>query len=266
MTISEGYKDPRLNFTTSAKTFGEVEVDSEYALSYEGYSNSRLANRRLLLDTISTRKTVKNLQAFRWLPQTMETELLNVGEVKYWGTVLETAWIAIENLLSSLWLFSEETEYGDFVYDCYDGRTAAEGCTIDLSGDGVPDAQGLQDRPLAGIAKLRYVQAGRFDLKTGRLPANLYVWDKHRWQGGTRYLIDSNPYSIQKGYGILDLDSGIPHPKERWSAQLFIQYLLDILCVRPRSYVAAIGSAFHTLAHYYSGHNGVDVKFRLGSL
>jgi iron complex outermembrane receptor protein len=133
-----------------------------------------------------------------------------------------------------------EAVFTDFANaSCYKLQTAATGC--------VPGPNGSMVQTNLKGANLPYSPHWRVNLsadqtfRTGSLPFDLAVGAFWKYQSAVQFDPLGNPFTIQKGFGVLNLSSGVRGHQGTWSAELFVDNVLN-----KHHYSSLIDSQFWT--------------------
>lgn len=223
-TYARGYKGQSYDLTSSfnAAIAALQPVKAEHSDSYEAGMKGTFLDRRLVFNVTAFATDYRNFQA-QSLEPTLggALRLDNVGSVRTRGVELE--WIAKP---SSQFTLSGGAAYVDATIkkypraQCYGGQTAAQGCV-----GGVQDLAGAR---LSNAPKWKANIVGDYTVDLPGLPFDANISLGYTWQSAVQYQLSQDPTTIQKAYGIADLNIGIKERDNgRYSVTLFARNLFD---------------------------------------
>ena len=181
-----------------------------------GIKSLLLGNRLRFNAAIFSQKT-KDLQASRLIPGTVNSEIVNAGNLKAKGVEFDLAYRASENVSINAAVAYLDTEFENLVQPCYPGQTLAQGCTA--TGQIIDGKVGLTS------PKLKYSVSVNGDMP---LSGNNTGYGSlgYVWQDKIDFNLDHDPLTVQKAYGLLDLTMGV-RIGEKLDFAVFGRNLLD---------------------------------------
>lgn len=203
-------------------------IDHTVSEAFEIGLKSRLFDNTLNLNLAAFIQNTEDLQVSRLAPGTVVNETLNAGELRNRGVEGSMIWQATSALSVSAAVTWMDTEFGELDQLCYAGQTAAEGCTLDVSGDGIAESQSLKGSSGITTPDLAYNLSLRYDVPgIAALPFDLYGFINYSWQDEIQFLLTHDPLTEQDAYGLLDLTLGLTDKEGRYELSLFGKNILD---------------------------------------
>ena len=226
LSYSRGYSPAAYN--TSAvliSNASQAPVGKESINSYELGVKGTYFDRTLTLnaDVFDTIYTDYQIQSYAYAPGqlTPPLDLTSVGKAQTRGLEFSSEWLATP--LTRLSLSAAYIDAKFVTYDnapCYGLQTAAQGCVTptngaspsqDVSGDTMPNSPkfkanlGVEQRvPLPGI------------------PYEMVFGGTYAYRSSAQMLPDQNPFAIQSGFGLLNLNAAIQTNDGKFSARIFV--------------------------------------------
>ena len=213
---SRGFIGAGAKVSRSATT-DNAFLKPSFANSIEvGIKSLLLDNRMRFNAAIFSQKTT-DLQASRLIPGTVNSEIVNAGNLKAKGAEFDLAYRATENISVNAAVAYLDSEFENLVQPCYPGQTAAQGCT---AGSQVIDGKVGLTSP-----KLKYSLWLNGDLPLAGGNTG-YASLGYVWQDEIHFNLDHDPLTVQKAYGLLDLTMGV-RVGEKFDVAVFGRNLLD---------------------------------------
>ena len=213
-----GYNTTFIPFGTNlAETRLDLSYDDEEADGFEVGAKTQWLDRRLQVNAAYYNYKFVDLQSVIFNPAVAALSIVNAGEMVTQGIEVDFVYlpISVEGLTLTSSLAWNDAEFdGEFLFACYSGQTAADGCAPngwldpesrqDLDGKPPVNAPDLQ-------ATLGLVYG--FDLNGLRmeLSASAAYSDKFYTEQ------EHSPRSIQKSYWIFNAGVALRTPDDRWS-------------------------------------------------
>jgi iron complex outermembrane recepter protein len=226
LSYSRGYSPAAYN-TSAVLTSNapQAPVGKESINSYELGVKGTYFDRTLTLnaDVFDTIYTDYQIQSYAYAPGqlTPPLDLTSVGKAQTRGLEFSSEWLA-----TPLTRFSLSAAYIDAKFETYDNapcyglQTAAQGCVTptngaspsqNVSGDTMPNSPkfkanlGVEQRvPLPGI------------------PYEVVLGGTYAYRSSAQMLPDQNPFAIQSGFGLLNLNAAIQTNDGKFSARIFV--------------------------------------------
>lgn len=230
-SISTGYKGLTYDISssfTAADT--EKPVDSEDSISYEIGIKGLAADGAFRYSLIAFLTDFENYQAQGAVVNEVggvDFKLNNVGELRSQGIEADLSWQATDALrldFSGAWI---DATIESFPFaNCYFGQGPAEGCNIDLDGDGVPDVQDLSGEELNNSPDFKFNVAAYWEQNLGS-SFNWFATANYQWQDDVNYDLYGQPTNAQDAFGLANFSVGIIHPDGRYRASLFVNNAFD---------------------------------------
>lgn len=262
---SQGYKGPALDLSDQRRIATAHSVPAEHARSIELGMKSLLLDDKLRLNVALFRTTVEGFQAFKIIPP-IGTQLVTAGDVLTQGIELEGDYQITESLSAVLGAVYDDGKYKGTIFDCYDIQTAAQGCTIDRDGNGIPESQNLDGKPLGELPKLKINLSARYQHEIPGYSGWIgYVQPTLSWQSKVNFSINQDPRTVRGATGILDITAGIQNPDTGWNVAVFVKNATNAFYPSYLAYVAAIGGQYHQLPREYHRYVGIQLTAKMGS-
>jgi iron complex outermembrane receptor protein len=161
--------------------------------------------------------------------------------------------------LGATWM---DTEIKDLIQPCYPGQTLAQGCSIDLTNDGIPESQDLEGNSGPVAPDLSYRLLARYDFFLNTMPFDAFAQVSYTWQDDIQYGLTYDPLTVQKAYGLTDIVAGIHDKEGRYEVSLFGKNIGD------KEFFSALDAANGTIGRLYArvprqgqSYYGVRVKY-----
>jgi len=145
LSAATGFKSSGFNIRQNVEI---PETQENFVFDEEESFNIELGGKHELFDS-SVRfnwtlyhTEIEGLQLSANDPENITQAVVN-GDASATGLEYELLWAATDALTLSLNGAFNNTEYDQFLGDCYNGQTAAQGCSVDVNGDGLGDFQDL---------------------------------------------------------------------------------------------------------------------------
>jgi len=206
---------------------------------------SELFDNRLRLNADVFLQETDNLQVSRLIPGTIDTEAFNAGLIESYGLELDFAWQVSNRLRIDGAMTWVNSEFGSLVQPCYVGQTEGQGCNIDNSGQGSPNAQDIAGSQAIDTPEISYSISGRYEVPLEEQPYNIFATAGWSWQDDTFFQLNHDPMSTQEAYGLLDMTIGITDRSERYQVVLFGKNMLG------QEFVAQAGETDGVIGRVY---------------
>lgn len=233
-TASRGYIGSGAKVSRSAVTTNAFLLPSK-ADAIEVGIKSLLLSRRLRLNAAVFSQKTEELQASRLIPGTVNSEIVNAGDLEAKGVEIDLAFRANEYVTMDAAVAYLDSEFKNLVQPCYPGQTAALGCN---AGSQVIDGKvGLTSPELKYSVALN-VNTPISDDKS------FYGSLGYVWQDDVHFNLDHDPLTVQKAYGLLDLTVGVRWG-DRFDLAVFAKNLTDEQFMLSREVaIGALGRVF----------------------
>ena len=233
-TVSRGYIGAGAKVSRSAVTNNAFLLPSKADAIEVGLKSLLLGNRLRLNAAVFSQKT-EDLQASRLIPGTVNSEIVNAGNLEAKGAEVDLAFRASEYVTFDAAVAYLDSEFKNLVQPCYPGQTAALGCT---AGSQVIDGKVGLTSP-----ELKYSAAMNVNVPMSG-ENNLYGSLGYVWQDDIHFNLDHDPLTVQKAYGLLDLTVGMRWG-DRFDIAVFGKNLTDEQFMLSReAAVGALGRVF----------------------
>jgi iron complex outermembrane receptor protein len=205
---------------------GGYLVAPEIPTDYEVGFHATLLERRLQVNGTLFDETFKNFQATAYDATANATTLVNAGELRSRGAELETLATPTRGLNLSANLTYTDAEFTNFPdAPCYPGQTTAAGSRCHAFG--ASSVQSLAGEPLNN--------APRWSLTLGASYTHALPWHdltgyadvNYAYRSAVNYSLTEDPNTIQRGYGLASLNTGVQFPARRIRIGLFARNLFD---------------------------------------
>lgn len=223
-TYARGYKGQTYDLTSSfnAAIAALQPVKAEHSDSFEAGMKGTFLDRRLVFNVTAFTTDYRNFQAQSLEPTIGGAlRLDNVGSLRTRG--VEVEWIArpADSFTLSGGLAYIDAKIRKYPKaQCYGGQTAAQGC--------VGGSQNLAGARLSNAPSWKANVVGDYAIELPSLPFDANISLGYSWQSKVQYQLSQDPTTIQKAYGIADLNIGIKERDNgRYSVTLFARNLFD---------------------------------------
>lgn len=223
-TYARGYKGQTYDLTTSfnAAIAALQPVKAEHADSYEVGMKGTFLDRRLMFNVTAFTTDYRNFQAQSLEPTVGGAlRLDNVGSLRTRG--VEVEWMArpVQNFTLSGGLAYIDAKIKKYPNaQCYAGQTVAQGC--------VSGRQDLAGAYLSNAPKWKANIVADYTVELPSLPFDANISMAYSWQSKVQYQLSQDPTTIQKAFGITDLNIGIKERESgRYSVTLFARNVFN---------------------------------------
>jgi iron complex outermembrane receptor protein len=227
LSYSRGYSPAAYN-TSAVLTSNapQTPVGKESINSYELGLKGSFFDRTLTLnaDIFDTIYTDYQIQSYQYAPGqlTPPLNLSSVGKAQTRGAEVATEWLATPRTrlnLSAAYIDAKCVTYTGA--PCYGLQTPAEGCVTEVINGQPALAQNVSgDRmPNSPKFKATFGAEQRVPLPD---PYELVFGGTYTYRTSAQMLPDQNPFAIQAGFGLLNLNAGIQTKNGKFSARVFV--------------------------------------------
>ena len=235
-TANRAYKGPGFNYTLniSAAQFGVNKgvIDAEIAKSYEIGVRSEFFDRQLTLNLTGFYSPFSNFQVTSVLPTVPPTlSTVNAPELLAKGIELEFAVRphALEGFTLDGSLVYNDTHYSDFpAAPCYVGQpqvttpTSAVGVCAPVAAGSTLFVQNVTGLRSVGAPEWQTNLTARYEAPvTDQLKS--FVQVNGTYQSAVQFSVGNPSSTIQKGYGLLNLTTGVGSSADTWRVSLFLK-------------------------------------------
>jgi iron complex outermembrane receptor protein len=227
LSYSRGYSPEAYN-TSAVLTSNapQTPVGKESINSYELGVKGSFFDRTLTLnaDVFDTVYTDYQIQSYAYQPGelTPPLNLSSVGKARTRGAEVATEWLATP--LTRLTLSAAYIDAKFVTYTgapCYGLQTAAEGCLTEVINGQPTPAQNVSGDTMPNSPKFKatFGAEQRVPLPD---PYELVFGGTYTYRTSAQMLPDQNPFAIQAGFGLLNLNAGIQTKNGKFSARVFV--------------------------------------------
>ena len=227
LSYSRGYSPAAYN-TSAVLTSNapQTPVGKESINSYELGLKGSFFDRTLTLnaDIFDTIYTNYQIQSYQYAPGqlTPPLNLSSVGKAQTRGAEVATEWLATPRTrlnLSAAYIDAKFVTYTGA--PCYGLQTPADGCVTEVINGQPALAQNVSgDRmPNSPKFKATFGAEQRVPLPD---PYELVFGGTYTYRTSAQMLPDQNPFAIQAGFGLLNLNAGIQTKNGKFSARVFV--------------------------------------------
>ena len=257
-SYSRGFKGAALNllnFLSAAQVAsGGYLVAPEIPTDYEVGFHATVLERRLQVNGTLFDEDFKNFQATAYDAAANSTTLVNAGELRSRGVELETIATPAHGLNLSANLAYTDAYFTDFPdAPCYPGELAVAGSRCHALG--ASDVQSLAGQPLNN--------APRWSLTLGASYTHSLPWHdltgyadvNYAYRSAVNYSLDEDPNTVQQGFGVVSLNTGVQFPAHKVRVGLFARNLFDtryVSYIYPSSFQAGNASTKAGYSQFFS--------------
>jgi iron complex outermembrane receptor protein len=224
-----GHKGETYNLVTGFNTLiaESGPVKAETSSDYEIGAKMQFFDQRLTVNPTIFTTNYNNYQAqgIQQLPDgTANYELENVGVVRTRGIEDTNSLRVTKNLLfglSGTYLDASILDYA--TGQCYPLQTVAEGCV----GTGATAHQNMAGKALFDAPKWKFSADMTWYEDLGVIPWTAVFQSSYTYTSTVNYALTLDPYTVQKGYGILNLSAGLQDARDRFKVTFFVNNVLD---------------------------------------
>jgi iron complex outermembrane receptor protein len=220
ISFNRGYKGPAVDTTYLAVKETSI-LKPEIATAFEVGVKQALFDNRLLANLAVFYQRVENVQQAQVPPGTIQSRLVNAGDIRSYGAEFDFIAKASDALRLDGGLTYVNAQYRKFSNACYPGQTAALGC------DAVTGRQDLSGAPAIGQPKWSANLSGTYDIKIDSLPFDMFVKAGVNWQSKVSYSLTNDPLRYEPGFALVDATIGLVGRKDRWQLLLYGKNLTD---------------------------------------
>lgn len=257
-TVSRGYKGVSVNNVNGASTV----VDPEISTNYEVGVKADLFGHRATANVAVYYSDYEDFQAQTLLVinGVNQYSIGNAGGLHAQGVEAELAWQVAQSLSLTTSAAYSDTEFTDFITQCYPLQMVAQGCVTPPGGVAQFQARGY---PLNNAPEWTFTVGANYEQPISsslRLLGAINVAYKD-----DVYFQVGNPATVQEGYPIVNATLGIASDDDTWRVSLFGRNLTD------EHYVTLINPLIGTVGGYHNRPAegaeraiGVSIDWRLG--
>jgi iron complex outermembrane receptor protein len=227
LSYSRGYSPAAYN-TSAVLTSNapQTPVGKESINSYELGLKGSFFDRTLTLnaDIFDTIYTDYQIQSYQYAPGqlTPPLNLSSVGKAQTRGAEVATEWLATPRTrlnLSAAYIDAKFVTYTGA--PCYGLQTPAEGCVTEVINGQPALAQNVSGDTMPNSPKFKatFGAEQRVPLPD---PYELVFGGTFTYRTSAQMLPDQNPFAIQAGFGLLNLNAGIQTRNGKFSARVFV--------------------------------------------
>ncbi|MFA7555270.1 MAG: TonB-dependent receptor [Spongiibacteraceae bacterium] len=168
-----------------------------------------------------------DIQSSALVPGTVQSVLLNAGNMETVGFEGNVSWAATEMLTLDAAMVYLDTEIQDLIQPCYPGQTVAKGC--------VAGSQDVEGNNMIAAPELSYNISARLDFALDSMPFSAYMVTTYTWQDEFQHSLIYDPKNVEDSYGLLDVVFGIEDHEGRYSLSVFGKNVTDEYFASSRS-------------------------------
>ncbi len=228
LSYSRGYSPAAYN--TSAVLGSNAEqapVGKESINSYELGAKGTFFDRTLNLNAaiFDTVYTDYQIQSYQNTPGvlTPPLNLSSVGKAQTRGAEFATEWLATPyTRLTFNAAYIDATFVNYSGAPCYGGQTPAQGCVTELVNGQPTLAQNVSGDTMPNSPKFKVIIGAEQRVPLPIVPYELAFGGTYTYRTTAQMLPDQNPYAIQAGFGLLNLNAAIQTVDKKFSARVFV--------------------------------------------
>src|SRR5882724_5449880 len=224
LSYSRGYSPAAYN-TSAVLTSNDTQtrVGKESINSYEIGVKGTYLDRTLTLnaDVFDTVYTDYQIQSYAYQPGqlTPPLDLTSVGKAQTRGAEISGEWLATP--LTRINLSAAYIDAKFVTYDnapCYGLQTAAEGCVTPANG--ASPSQNVSGDAMPNSPKFKATFGAEQRIPLPAVPYELVFGGTYTYRSSAQMLPEQNPFAIQAGFGLLNLNAGIQTKNGKFSARV----------------------------------------------
>jgi iron complex outermembrane receptor protein len=226
LSYSRGYSPAAYN-TSAVLTSNDPQtpVGKESINSYELGIKGTYLDRTLTLnaDIFDTVYTDYQIQSYAYQPGelTPPLNLTSVGKAQTRGVEFATDWLATPYTrvnLSAAYIDAKFVTYDNA--PCYGLQTAAEGCVTPANG--ASPSQNVSGDTMPNSPKFKATFGAQQRVPLPSIPYELVFGGTYTYRSSAQMLPDQNPFAIQSGFGLVNLNAAIQTNDGKFSARVFV--------------------------------------------
>ena len=226
VSYSRGYSPAAYN-TSAVLTSNDpqIPVGKESINSYEIGVKGTYFDRTLTLnaDVFDTVYTDYQIQSYAYQPGelTPPLDLTSVGKAQTRGAEITSEWLATPLTrinLSAAYIDAKFVTYNNA--PCYGLQTAAEGCVTPANG--ASPSQNVSGDTMPNSPKFKATFGAEQRVPLPVAPYELVIGGTYTYRSKAQMLPDQNPFAIQSGFGLLNLNAAIQRSDGKFSARVFV--------------------------------------------
>jgi iron complex outermembrane receptor protein len=226
LSYSRGYSPAAYN-TSAVLTSNDpqIPVGKESINSYELGIKGTFLDRTLTLnaDIFDTVYTDYQIQSYAYQPGelTPPLNLTSVGKAQTRGVEFATDWLATPYTrvnLSAAYIDAKFVTYDNA--PCYGLQTAAEGCVTPANG--ASPSQNVSGDTMPNSPKFKATFGAQQRVPLPSIPYELVFGGTYTYRSSAQMLPDQNPFAIQSGFGLVNLNAAIQTNDGKFSARVFV--------------------------------------------
>jgi iron complex outermembrane recepter protein len=261
-SFNRGYKGPAgdtgATSTNSPQT--PAILKPEISTSYEVGAKLNLLDSRLRINLALYDMTIRNIQQSSTVPGSLNTALINAGDLKVDGVELSFKAAASRHVRLDGGLAYTDARYHGGFFACNQAQTPGVApCTIDNNGDGIPDTQSLSGEQAIGSPKWKVVIGPTF---TQDLPDG---WDvalsvNYTARSSIQFQLGDDPKTREPSHSFVDASLDFASASG-WSVVLYGKNLTNEFYYNDLNHVDGfIGQSFGRIARDSRRYGGLTIK------
>jgi iron complex outermembrane receptor protein len=224
-----GHKGETYNLVTgfNSNIAASGPVRPETSSDYEVGAKMQFLDQRITVNPTIFTTNYNNYQAqgIAQLPDgTTNYVLENVGVVRTRGIEDTNSFRITKDLLFGLSATYLDASILDYATgQCYPLQTLAQGCV----GNGATAHQNMAGKALFDAPKWKFSADMNWYQDLGFIPWTGVFQASYTYTSTVNYALTQDPYTVQKGYGILNLSAGMQDAHDRYKVTFFVNNVLD---------------------------------------
>jgi iron complex outermembrane receptor protein len=236
LSYSTGYKGPGVNLSLASTSPDNSTVDAEEAraveLGYKGY----LFGDRVFFSAAAFYQETDNLQTTVVLPGTIQSQLVNAGNVDSKGFEIDLKANVTPTLQLSADVAYVDAELRGLLTTCWPGQTFATGCSEGPDST-IPDPTSptgfrKSSQDLEGVAppnspEWAFSLGARKNWTPPTWPLDVFAVMNFSWKDEYHTRLNADPLAVIGSRSLLDLSIGFTDKHDRYEVVIFGKNLLD---------------------------------------
>jgi len=228
-SYAKGFKGGAINLlnslTQSLVTNGGYAIPPEIPTNYEVGLRTSLFDRRAQLNVTAFLTDFDGFQTTAFDPNLNANTLTSAGELRTKGVEVEALASPVTGLMLSANIAYTDATFRNFPNGpCYPGQTLVDTACRNVSGTFMQDLAGKR---LSNAPEWAYTLGANYQWPIGDTGLTGLFSGSFVYRDDVNFSLSQDPRTVQKGYGLVNLNLGVQTADQRWKVSLFAKNLLD---------------------------------------